>query len=556
LNSKTLLRVTNGVFRLSVILFTALLFVATSRAQSPAVSRLSPGAVKPGTDTALICHGANLDGARALWTTFAATATPLRSDASQAVFQIAVPDGTPAGIHALRVISTNGVSSLHLLMVDDLPSIAAQTTNHTLATAQPIPYPAAVDGTIESLKAHFFRFRAQKGQRITVEVVAQRLGSALDPVLRLLDAQGRPLAFNDDAPGMGADARLTHRFTTAGEYVLELRDATYQGSERHRYRLRLGDFPPVHAPFPMAVKAGSPAIIQFLASENETLPQQPVNVPADSRRVPLDVRYPKGQGSAFVSVRTGDVVAALESEPNDSPVQANELNLPCAVTGRFASPGDVDVFEFTAKKGERWWFNGQTRSLGTPSELFFRLLDGSGKQVAELDATRADEGSLTNTFNTDGRFRLVVEELARRGGPAHAYRIEIQRFAGFGLSVEAERLEVAPGGAVDLKVTAARRDFNGPITVSLAGGVPGLSLADNIIGEKKNETILKLKPDAGERGGRWLHVRLRGTGNVNGAEHTAEVSTLPAVRKLFPTLRQPPADLDGLVAIWIKPATK
>jgi len=544
------------VFRRCAIWIAALLWISALHAQTPSVSRLSPGAVKPGANIELTCHGSNLDGALALWTPFAADVKPLRPGASQAAFQLAIPQGTPTGIHALRVITPNGVSSLHLLMVDDLPSLAAEATNHTLAAAQILPFPVAVDGTIESLKTHFFRFRAQKGQRITVEVVAQRLGSALDPVLRLLDAQGRPLAFNDDATGLGADARLTHRFTAAGEYVLELRDATYQGGERHRYRLRLGDFPAVHAPFPMVVRAGSPAVIQFLAGEHETLPQQSVNVPADARRWPLNVRYPKGQGSAFVSVRTGDAVEALENEPNDSPAQANELNLPCAVTGRFATPGDLDVFEFTAKKGERWWFNGQTRSLGTPSELFFRLLDGSGKQVAELDATRADEGSLTNTFNTDGRFRLVVEELARRGGPAHAYRIEIQRFAGFGLSVEAERLEVAPGGTVDLKVTAARRDFNGPITVPLAGEVPGLSLADNIIGEKQSETTLKLQPDAGERGGRWLQVRLRGTGNVNGAEHTADVSTFPALRRLFPTLRQPPADLDGLIAVWIKPAKK
>src|SRR5262249_1150531 len=157
-------------------------------------------------------------GAMNLWTSFPASFIflPRTNDASPdgktVACKLTVPPEVQVGIGALRLATTNGVSSLHLLMIDDLPSITENGQNKSLTNAQPLKPPIAVDGMCDELSFDFYRFTANKGQQISFEVVAQRLGSRLDPVMRLLDGKGRELAYCDDDPGAGADSRFTHKF--------------------------------------------------------------------------------------------------------------------------------------------------------------------------------------------------------------------------------------------------------------------------------------------------------------------------------------------------------
>ena len=58
--------------------------------------------------------------------------------------------------------------------------------------------PATVNGRIAAPRdkvpvAHYYRFRAKKGQKVMLEVSARRLGSELDSLVEVLDAQGVPV---------------------------------------------------------------------------------------------------------------------------------------------------------------------------------------------------------------------------------------------------------------------------------------------------------------------------------------------------------------------------
>ena len=66
-------------------------------------------------------------------------------------------------------------------------------------TAQPVTLPVIVNGRIDRPGDwDVFRFEGRAGQRIVAEVRARRLDSPLDSVLKLTDAAGKRLAFNDD----------------------------------------------------------------------------------------------------------------------------------------------------------------------------------------------------------------------------------------------------------------------------------------------------------------------------------------------------------------------
>ena len=86
------------------------------------------------------------------------------------------------------------------LAVGNEPEILEREPNDTPAHAQVISLPVTINGHIDAgAKAggksdeDYFRFHAKKGQSLGIQVAAARLGSPLDSVIEVLDAQGNPI---------------------------------------------------------------------------------------------------------------------------------------------------------------------------------------------------------------------------------------------------------------------------------------------------------------------------------------------------------------------------
>jgi hypothetical protein len=131
--------------------------------------------------------------------------------------------------------------------VDDLPECLEQEPNDTPQTAQPVSLPVIINGRIgHPGDVDVFRFTGKQGDQVVAEVVARRLGSPLDSVLKLTDAAGKQLAFNDDFEDKGAglethhaDSYLTATLPADGDYFIILRDVQHKGGPEYAYRLRL-----------------------------------------------------------------------------------------------------------------------------------------------------------------------------------------------------------------------------------------------------------------------------------------------------------------------------
>jgi hypothetical protein len=432
-------------------------------------------------------------------------------------------------------------------MIDDLPSVAG-ITNTTNAAR--VKVPVAVDARCEELKSDYYTFSARKGDRMSVEIVARRLGSRLDPLLRLLDATGREWVYCDDTPGIGPDARFRFRFPHSGEYRLEVRDMNYQGGAAYRYRLRLGDFPLATTPFPLAAPRGAKARFSFAGTAIAGVKPVTAPMPQAGIRVPLSAKFPHGEGSGFVSAIVSDVPEMVEEEPNDA--KPWPVPVPVAINGQFDKPRDRDCYQFDVKKGQRLAIRARTRSLGSPCDLWMRVESADGKKVAESQVTSAEEGSITNTFKEDGTYRLIVEEAAWAGGPELTYRIEIQPFQPtFALSVDTDRVTVTNGGTFEIKVTPVRSGYEGPITLSLPALGENVALEDNVITGKTNVAVMKVKLPPRFSPGECLSFQVEGRAKESDQLQVVQASTLPALRRIFSQLRYPPAELDGQIALAI-----
>jgi hypothetical protein len=529
-----------------------LLWCGVAAAEPPAVTSVMPSAVTPGRTVDVTLRGSGLDTPVTLWTSFPAEARLADCANDHAAYSLNVPAEVPVGVGALRVATKSGVSGLVPVFVDDLPTTGGHGGGHSASSATEIVPPVAVDGACEPLESDFYQFGGKRGQRVSVEVVAARMGSPLDPVVRLLDASGRELAWADDSPGAGGDCRLAVTLPDDGRYLVEVRDTAFEGGPGHRYRLRLGDFPLAAVAFPLGGKRGTAGLFALLGDGCDEAAPVMALVPPEARRVGLSGRRQGGAGSGFASIVASDLDETIESEPNDSPATATPLVWPAAVNGRLQTPGDVDYYKLALRKGERVSFATATRTAGSPCDLAMRLLRKGGATVARSKPDTPADAALDAFAPEDGTYWLRVEEIARAGGLALAYRIEVVRFhAGFTLAAETDTVNADAGGEFQLKVTCTRRDFTGPISLALVGLTP-VALEGATIPPGKQEAQLTVKLPPGLQGGRVVPLRVVGSAMIDGTDLYATASTAAVLRKQFPRMLYTPQDLDGVIALGVR----
>ena len=517
--------------RLSLVLILASLNAAVlsqagsshAKAQEPVVNGTVPGAIAPGTSIPLQINGGNLAPAKKLWLSFPAESVLAEGidkngeNPAQVTYRISVPPDTPCGIQGMRLVTDKGVSPLRFLFIDDLPSIASVGSNVQLASAQVVTAPTAIDGAVAGLSWQYFKFPAQAGQRISIEVLARRIGSSLDPMLRLLDSKGRELAYNDDTPGLSGDASLVYTFKVAGEYVIELRDIKYGAGA---YRLRIGDFPVATVAYPLAVQRGATTNVTLAGFGVDGLAPIAVTVPPEQTAEWLNVSLKRPSGaSGYSSVAVVSTPQFLEQEPNNAPEQANRVELGQDINGRLEQPGDVDRFLFAAKKDQTVSFYGITRQQGSPTDLNFKILNKDGGQLAVAEDTGTNEGSVAYKFPADGDYVLFVEDLNQRGGSEHAYRIAVTMSPPqFSLATSLDTFNIPAGGSVMATVTAVRTGYAGPIELSALNLPPGVTASKSVIGVGRNDAVMTLQATPEFAPGELHGISVVGTARIGEAD--------------------------------------
>ncbi len=476
------------------LLFACLFLRSATFAAAPDIDSISPLAIRPNVPTEITLSGSDLSGAQ-LWRSFPSRVEPL----GEGRFRITA--GSLFGIGALRAFGSNGVSHPGFIMLDELPTIPENTTNKTRTAAQRVERASAVDGRADELSYDWFEFRGSKGQRTWIETVAARLGSKLDSVIRIVNATGRELARNDDSPGMNGDSLLAFTPPETGEYFIEVRDVNYGGGSSYFYRLRIG---------------GSPlASTSFIVSNSSTMPE------------------------------------SIEREPNDTAAKATRISLTNSIKGRFDKSSDRDWYEFAARKGERYEFRAATRSLGSPSDAVLQIHSADGKRIARSNPSAADEGVVKYAFTDNGTYRLSVEEAIGAFGSNIFYRITARPAVGFALTLDTDRVNVAPGKSFDLKVTVTRDDHKGAVTIGLEELPETFIVTNNVIAEgKSNVTMKVIAPETLEIG-TWQTFSVVGMAKRDGKEVRVRASTAPALRRQLPLFLYPPPEFDGVIALGV-----
>ncbi len=78
------------------------------------------------------------------------------------------------------------------LAVGNGPELVASGKNGTPASAQPVSIGTTINGRVTTPQ-QYFRFHARKDEKLIIDVAARRLGSPLDSLIEVLDAQAKPI---------------------------------------------------------------------------------------------------------------------------------------------------------------------------------------------------------------------------------------------------------------------------------------------------------------------------------------------------------------------------
>lgn len=165
--------------------------------------------------------------------------------------------GVEPGIYPIGVRKEGFYSNRVLVALDSLPDCLEREPNNTPATAQKLALPIIVNGRVDVPGDwDVFQIEGRAGQVIVAEVSARRLDSPLDSVLKITDASGKQLAYNDDNNtdtisnlkdvdwGVNthhADSYIRTTLPANGTYYIHLGAADRAGGEEYAYRLRISD---------------------------------------------------------------------------------------------------------------------------------------------------------------------------------------------------------------------------------------------------------------------------------------------------------------------------
>lgn len=469
---------------------------ATAVADPPKINDIRPIGVQRGVAMELTVNGSGLAGNPSLIAPFpfAGTVKPT-SDGGNFRLDITVPASVATGVYVVRMKTDDGLSNPFLLALGQVPQVNEVEDNSTFEQAQTVPSPVVVEGQCAGVDVDYFKFAGKKGQRIVVDAQCARVGSGVDPQIRLTTAGRKFVESADDTPGLLTDARLTAVLPEDGDYVVELSDSKYQGGGRPIYRLLIGPVPVAAEVYPIGGRRGETVGFELrggtLAEPRLAASTLAAAAPAEQFRPklasgePLDVEIP-------TPLEVSD--APEIREPSDPAAPPPRGIAPVVFNGRIDPPGDDDRFVLAVTPGQILRIRVDASEFGSALDGTMLILNPAGATLAAAEDTvtpasvpkgqKKIAGAVSPDPSLDftvpagvTEVTLSLRDLIGRGGIGFPYRIVVEAIVpGFQLTVAEVQLSIPKGGTAAVSVTVQRQGYNGPIAVTIADPPAGLTI--------------------------------------------------------------------------------
>ena len=469
-------------------------------------------------------------------------------------FVITVADNVPSGNHDVRAIGKYGITNPRTFVIDPLSSIVEQEPNSIPAEAQQITVPTVIYGWAEQgTDVDYYQFPVKAGERLILRCEARSIDSRMDPVVIVLDSRGRQIG--NSRATRERDPLVDFTARADGEVMVKVYDAVYRNGPEYFYRLTLGALPHIDFIFPPAGEAGGSRPFTIygrnlpggqaagIKVEGIELQSLAVTIPlpggAEQYNVPGLVAVDSVSGgvdtvayqltsplgtSNKVLVGISDRPPTLEVEPNNSFENAQVLELPADVAGRFLGEGDGDWYAFQATQGQKLSIeviSERYKGVANVTLLVQQVVKAAegeeDEQVKQLALVQDGPATAANFFDArttdpvfnfdvpaDGTYRLRITDSLNmlREDVRQTYRLVIRpQSADFRVvgvpQVGYSGVLLRKGGQAAIQVVAFRHHgFDQEILVKATNLPAGVTASEATIGPGKTSALLELRAAA------------------------------------------------------------
>lgn len=415
----------------NLILGTAAIATSASLfASYPVFNSTKPNGGQRGTDVKLTVTGSRLDDFESL--IFFSPGFTQKSvekvEKTKVELTISIAPDVPPGNHLMRIRTKTGISHPRQFFVGIFPNVEEKEPNSEFEAPQAIQMNQTVEGVVNNEDVDYYRVPLKKGQRLSVEVDALRLGyTVFDPFLAIIDKNRFEKVISDDTILHRQDGYCSYVAEEDGDYTVMIRESSYRGSGASYYRLHVGGYRRPDVVYPAGGKIGTKTKVRFI--ERESAFEEEIALPAEID--PGYMIYSKSQepapsGNPFRLVTFDN---ALEAEPNDEQAKASPaIGEPVALNGIIEKPGDVDYFKLPLKKGTTLEIQAFAQSLGSPLDSVVNIYNDKGGSLNGNDdggGRRRLDSKFKVSIPSDGEYFVRVSDHLDRGGPNYVYRLEL-----------------------------------------------------------------------------------------------------------------------------------
>ncbi len=370
----------------------------------------------------------------------------------EVVCRFEISPDCPPGEHAFRLLTATELTCIATFHVSPFPVVdeaEGKTRNDTRETAQHVSSNITVRGRLDGSARgdrDVYRLAVKAGQRLSVEVQSVHIAdnhygdSEFDLAARIVDADGRTLAANDDNSLRIQDPVLSTKIERDGVAYVEIKRSVFAQRDTV-YCAHIGSFQRALAVYPAGGPSGTTLRARILGD--------PLGESVENLHVPEsrgNFSY-YGEAPTGLRMRSSPYPNVLEDADSES-TRVSEL--PAALNGIIDRRGDVDTYRFPATKGKKLHVRVFAASLGSPIDAFVRIrrVDENGRAgatVLQAEDSRIHDhdifgmtghggGGLPEVLDptviwepdADGEYLLEVRDTGGAGGATSIYRVEIE----------------------------------------------------------------------------------------------------------------------------------